>query len=148
MPDSIFYTPGHQTTRDPQMRTTALAFTLPLFLFTDLASAADGCAPLKTTINADNRHVYQELVQSALTEKVKLATIDITEVLAEDKWLAVFASTEISDPGVFFFNDNKFIDVWGGMVEAKEKRTVTQWTHGLHVPGTLTQCFFKGIVIK
>lgn len=130
------------------MRKTALAFALPLLLFIKMTAAAPGCAPLKTAIDGDSRQSYQQLVQDALTEKVQLATIGITKVLAEDKWLAVFATTEIADPGVFFFNDRKFVDVWGGMVEAQDKRMVTQWAHALHIPDRLTQCFFQAIVIK
>ncbi|WBF47565.1 hypothetical protein [Serratia rubidaea] len=130
------------------MRKTALAFALPLLLFIKMTSAATDCAPLESTINADSRQTYQQLVQGALTEKVQLATIGITKVLAEDKWLAVFATTEIADPGVFFFNDHKFVDVWGGMVEAQEQRTVTRWAHALHIPDRLTQCFFQAIVIQ
>ncbi|MDC6119093.1 hypothetical protein PJX95_13655 [Serratia rubidaea] len=130
------------------MRKTALAFALPLLLFIKMTSAATDCAPLESAINADSRQSYQQLVQGALTEKVQLATIGITKVLAEDKWLAVFATTEIADPGVFFFNDHKFVDVWGGMVEAQEQRTVTRWAHALHIPDRLTQCFFQAIVIQ
>lgn len=130
------------------MRKTALAFALPLLLFIKMTSAATDCASLESAINADNRQTYQQLVQGALTEKVQLATIGITKVLAEDKWLAVFATTEIADPGVFFFNDHKFVDVWGGMVEAQEQRTVTRWAHALHIPDRLTQCFFQAIVIN
>lgn len=130
------------------MRKTALAFALPLLLFIKMTSAATDCAPLESAINADNRQTYQQLVQGALTEKVQLATISITKVLAEDKWLAVFATTEIADPGVFFFNGHTFVDVWGGMVEAQEQRTVTRWAHALHIPDRLTQCFFQAIVIQ
>ncbi|MBS0973256.1 hypothetical protein [Serratia rubidaea] len=130
------------------MRKTALAFALPLLLFIKMTSASTDCASLESAINADNRQTYQQLVQGALTEKVQLATIGITKVLAEDKWLAVFATTEIADPGVFFFNDHKFVDVWGGMVEAQEQRTVTRWAHALHIPDRLTQCFFQAIVIN
>ncbi|AIA46953.1 hypothetical protein L085_07510 [Serratia sp. FS14] len=83
-----------------------------------------------------------------MTENPSAKQIEISDVLAEKEWLAVFASTKISDPGVFFFKDKEFIDVWGGVVEQDEKSNVLKWAKSIHAPGRLTQCFFEEIVIQ
>ncbi|WP_142591077.1 hypothetical protein [Serratia marcescens] len=130
------------------MKKVSLFFSLPLFFVVNIASATVDCASLKLKINAENKSLYQGLVQKVLTEKVSSKQIDVSEVLADKEWLAIFASTKTSEPGVFFFKNKKFIDVWGGMVEQDEKPNVLKWAQGIHAPGTLTQCFFDEIVIQ
>ncbi|MGP3004045.1 hypothetical protein, partial [Serratia bockelmannii] len=123
-------------------------FSLPFFFVVNIASASVDCANLKQKINAENKRLYQGLVQEVLTEKVSSKKIDVSEVLADKEWLAIFASTKTSEPGIFFFKSKEFIDVWGGMVEQEEKTNVLKWAQGIHAPGTLTQCFFDEIVIQ
>lgn len=130
------------------MKKSVLFFFFPLFFVVNIASATVDCVSLKLKINADNKSLYQGLVQKALAEKVSSKKIDVSEVLADKEWLAIFASTEISDPGVFFFKNKGFIDVWGGMVEQNEKRNVLKWAQDIHLPDMLTQCFFEEIVIQ
>lgn len=89
-------------------------FSLPFFFMANIASAAVDCANLKQKINVENKSLYQGLVQEVLTEKVNSKQIDVSEVLADKEWLAIFASTKTSEPGIFFFKNKEFIDVWGG----------------------------------
>lgn len=123
-------------------------FLFPWFLVASMASAAVDCTNVKLTINAENTAYYQGLVQQALTEKVSVKQIDISDVLASKEWLAVFASTNIAEPGVFFFRNKTFVDVWGGVVEQDEKPTVVKWAQGIHAPDELVECFFEEIVIQ
>lgn len=83
-----------------------------------------------------------------MTENPSTKQIEISDVLAEKEWLAVFASTEISELGVFLFKNKEFVDVLGGGVEQDEKSSVSKWAKGIHAPGRLTQCFFDEIVIQ
>ncbi len=130
------------------MKKATLFFFFPLFFVINIASATVDCANLKLKINAENKSFYQGLVQKILTEKVSTNQIDVSEFLANKEWLAIFASTKTSEPGVFFFKNKEFIDVWGGLVEQDEKPDVLKWTQGIHAPGMLTQCFFEEIVIQ
>ncbi|WP_439292227.1 MULTISPECIES: hypothetical protein [Rahnella] len=130
------------------MKKILLFLSLPLFLVVNIASATVDCGNLKLKINAGNNPFYQDLVQKVLVEKVSSKQIDVSEVLSNEGWLAIFASTKTSEPGVFFFQNKKFIDVWGGMVEQDEKTNVLKWAHGIHAPEQLTHCFFDEIVIK
>ncbi|MEN4909950.1 hypothetical protein [Rahnella bonaserana] len=130
------------------MKKILLFLSLPLFLVVNIASATVDCGNLKLKINAGNNPFYQDLVQKVLVEKVSSKQIDVSEVLSNEGWLAIFASTKTSEPGVFFFQNKKFIDVWGGMVEQDEKTNVLKWAHGIHAPEQLAHCFFDEIVIK
>lgn len=121
-------------------------FFIPFFFMVNIASAAVDCANLKQKINMESKIFYQGLVQEVLTEKVSSKQIDVSEVLADKEWLAIFASTKTSELGVFFFKNKEFIDVWGGMVEQDEKNNVLKWAKGIHSPGTLTKCFFDELV--
>lgn len=130
------------------MNKSALTLTLSLFFMTKMAISSQDCGALRKDINTDNMGFYQELVQKSLTKKIKLNTIEVSQVLAESEWLAISAATDISDPGVLFFKNNKFIDVWGGDVSPEEKNNVLKWTRDIHVPDKLAQCFFDSIVIR
>ncbi|MNG69903.1 hypothetical protein JK621_13940 [Serratia plymuthica] len=130
------------------MNKSALTLTLSLFFMAKMAISSQDCGALKKDINTENMGFYRELVQKSLTTKIKANTIEVSQVLADDGWLAIYAATEISDPGIFFFKNNKFIDVWGGDVSPEEKGTVLKWTREIHVPDKLTQCFFDSIVIR
>ncbi|MEE4411514.1 MULTISPECIES: hypothetical protein [unclassified Serratia (in: enterobacteria)] len=130
------------------MNKSALTLTLSLFFMAKMAISSQDCGSLKKDINTGNMGFYQELVQKSLTQKIKLNTIEVSQVLAESEWLAISAATDISDPGVLFFKNNKFIDVWGGDVSPEEKNNVLKWTRDIHVPDKLAQCFFDSIVIR
>lgn len=130
------------------MNKSVLTLTLSLFFIAKMAISSQDCGSLKKDINTDNMGFYQKLVQKSLSQKIEPNTIEVSQVLAENEWLAISAATEISDPGVLFFKNNKFIDVWGGDVSPEEKSNVLKWTRDINVPDKLAQCFFDSIVIR
>lgn len=112
------------------------------------AYAAQECASLTREINKENMNHYKALVQKSLSQKVSLDKIDITQILSEHEWVALSVSTEIAEPGVMFFKNNSFVDVWGGDVFPQDKAKVLTWSKGIHAPEKLAHCFYSSVVIK
>ncbi|HEI8867588.1 TPA: hypothetical protein SLG40_003123 [Serratia odorifera] len=129
------------------MKIAMVSLSLSLFLLASPVFSAERCEPFNKPVNAGNTPAYQRLIQKSLTEKIPLKTIDITQVQGEKEWLVVYASTEVADPGAFFFKNNQFVDVWGGQPALSEKEQVMKWTRDHHVPDSLAQCFFATVAI-
>lgn len=112
------------------------------------ATAAQECSPLRGEVDKAKLWYYKTLVQKSLTQKVSLNTIDISQVLTENAWVALSVSTDIAEPGVFFFKNNELVDVWGGDVYPQDKTRVLNWARGIHAPDKLARCFYASVVIR
>lgn len=129
------------------MKAFSLLFVLPILFLTNITSAATDCTGLNQNLYVGNEKAYKKLVRRALTEPVDIRQVDVTEVLAEKEWLAIFASTEKSEPGVFFFKNTEFIDVWGGRIEQADKNILFNWAKKHYIPPMLTQCFYETVLL-
>ncbi|MDM1819054.1 hypothetical protein LZ334_23460, partial [Serratia ureilytica] len=107
---------------------------ISLLFFAKTAMAFQECASLIMDIDKRSMMNYKSLVQKTLSQKVSLNDIVISQVLTERKWHALTVSTKIAEPGVFFFKNKKFIDVWGGDVYPQDKSNVLTWAKKNHIP--------------
>ncbi|MGP2888790.1 hypothetical protein [Serratia marcescens] len=121
---------------------------ISLLFFAKTAMAFQECASLIMDIDKRSMMNYKSLVQKTLSQKVSLNDIVISQVLTERKWHALTVSTKIAEPGVFFFKNKKFIDVWGGDVYPQDKSNVLAWAKKNHIPDQLANCFYESIVIR
>lgn len=133
------------------MKTPAFLLIILSFFISGGAFCAPGCPTLEKDLTDQNTLAYQKLVQGAIDSKMDLKSIIISRVLREKDWLMIFMSTDISEPGVMFFNDNKFVDVWGGMIDPDiqdDKAAAIRWARNHRLPPQLERCFLDGISIK
>lgn len=114
------------------------------------AGGVDACEGVDAQLTDARKHAYALLV-AALDAKVKPEEVDVSAFLEDGAWSMVLASTPVTDPGYFFFEDvdgrKTFQDVWGGVVEREEVPGVIEWAKGLGMPDTLANCFVTGIPI-
>ena len=87
-----------------------LVLTLISLSIANTAFASEQCKLLEKELDTENTLHYKTMVQQSIKKKINEKTIDITQVLSESEWVAISASTEISEPGVLFFKNNKFED--------------------------------------
>lgn len=114
------------------------------------AGGVDACEGVDAQLTDARKHAYALLV-AALDAKVKPKEVDVSAFLEDGAWSMVLASTPVTDPGYFFFEDvdgrKTFQDVWGGVVEREEVPGVIEWAKGLGMPDTFANCFVTGIPI-
>lgn len=120
-----------------------------LFIFfVETSFAAQKCKQLEIALNDKNVLYYSKLANEALARKVKSKTIRISQVLVEKNWMAISATTDVSEPGVLFFKNNVFVDAWGGRVFPEDKADVVTWAKNTHLPVELTECFYQSILLQ
>lgn len=113
-------------------------------------AAAWACEGVDTALTEARKQEYAKLVSAATDGKAASGTVSISAFMKSGGWSAVYASTEISDDGVFFFRDaggsRQFRDVWGGTVDESEREDVVTWAEKLGAPGNLARCFADAVI--
>ena len=103
------------------------------------------CNGVDTSLFAARKQEYAELVVKAITVKIKASSVTIHDFMADDAWSAVYASTPVSEDGVFFFQNvghqKQFKDVWGGWAEPSDTPDLIKWARNLGAPASLAACF-------
>ncbi|XSG82577.1 MAG: hypothetical protein ACPW61_02015 [Methyloligella sp. ZOD6] len=105
------------------------------------AYAADPCKGVEQTITDAKKREYSQLVAKSMTGKVKPSQVGLSNVLESGSWSAVYASTPVADDGVFFFQNKKNKDVWGGWADPSERPELIDWAKQLGAPDDLARCF-------
>ena len=109
------------------------------------AYAAQACEGVDTALSAARKHEYALLVAKAMTVKVDPSAVKLRNFMESGPWSAVYASTPVSDDGVFFFQNvngqKQFKEVWGGSADPSEKPELTKWVRDLGAPERLATCF-------
>lgn len=107
--------------------------------------APGACPGVDTSLTAARKQEYAVLVMKSLTPKVAISGISVHDFMAEGAWSAVYASTPVSEDGVFFYQAaagrKQFKEVWGGWAEPSDKPELVKWARKLGAPEGLAACF-------
>lgn len=113
-------------------------------------AAVWACEGVDTALTEARKHEYKKLVSAATDGKAAPASVSVSAFMKSGDWSAVYASTEVSDDGVFFFRDaggsRQFKDVWGGVADESERGELVAWAEKLGAPGNLARCFADAVI--
>lgn len=115
------------------------------------AHASDACAGVDTALTDARQQAYAELVVAALVADVQPSEVAIRNFLESGAWSAVYASTPVSEDGMFFFEEvdghQEFQEVWGGWAGPDDRLELIAWAEDLGAPASLAACFADLVIV-
>ncbi|NGN45047.1 hypothetical protein G6N74_28735 [Mesorhizobium sp. CGMCC 1.15528] len=109
------------------------------------ALAASPCNGVDTTLTAQRKSDYANLVAKSLDQNIIPSKVSIQGFMQSGTWTVVYAEVSVADPGYFFFDSSSgrpaFKDVWGGMADEGDGPEITKWAKKLGANNAIASCF-------
>lgn len=108
-----------------------LALSLPAF-------AATPCDGIWQKPLAEGQALLRKAAPQGMPARPK-----VFEVMQKDGWSLVWAEFSDAEPGGYFLDHGRFVDVWGGVAAGESEREIASWASKLSktMPPPLARCF-------
>ena len=102
------------------------------------ALAATPCDGIWQKPLADGQALLTKVKPKGMGAKPK-----VFEVMQSGTWSLVWAEFSDAEPGGYFIDDTRFVDVWGGVAAGESEKEIASWATKLDkkMPKPLARCF-------
>jgi hypothetical protein len=110
----------------------------PLLLMAAPAYAATPCDGIWQKPLAEGRTLLKKAGIKDLPRRPK-----VYEVMQKDGWSLVWAEFPDAEPGGYFLDHGRYVDVWGGVAAGDSEKDIAAWASKLSksMPKPLARCF-------